>query len=183
MDSLNRAENSLLELLLNGKGLLIISGEVNSGKTLTIEKLILLLQSTGKKVGGVYSKGIFRENIKIGFNIIDIKSGKVKHIASIAPQDNFILNQGRYYFDPDIFYEYNNKLINSLDADVIFIDEIGYLELKGKGFYPSVKNLLEYFSGKLVFVIRSIVLDEVLNKFNLDRKNIFVLEENWLDNF
>ena len=167
MDFLNPEENSLLELLQSGKRVLIITGEINSGKTSAVEKLIFLLQSAGKKTCGVYSRGILKDNKKIGFEIVDIKSGRAKQIASVHAESNFNVSQGRYFFNVDIFDEYNKIIMNSFDEDVIIIDEIGPLELKDGGFFPLIQNCLANFKGKLVFVIRDHLIENVLAKFNL----------------
>jgi nucleoside-triphosphatase THEP1 len=167
MDSRSPAENSLLEFLLSGKRFLIITGEVNSGKTSTVEKIISDLRAVQKNVGGVYSKGIFSENEKTGFIVVDIKSGEAKQLASIQSDNNFNLNQGRFYFNPEIFREYNTKILNSLNSDVIIIDEVGKLELDEKGFSPSVQFLINEFAGKIILVVRKSLADKVFNKFHL----------------
>jgi nucleoside-triphosphatase THEP1 len=178
MVSRSREENILLELLLNGKRLLIISGEVNSGKTSAIEKIILLLQSLGKKVVGVYSKGIFFENTKIGFNLININSGDTKQIASIKPDDDFIFNQGRYYFNEIVFNEFSDYLLNSPASEFIIIDEVGPLEILEKGFYNLLKSLIDNYNGKIILVIRKRLFVKVKNKFNINSRDIDLFEIN-----
>src|SRR3989339_126723 len=130
MDFHSLEENSLLELLQSGKRFLIITGEVNSGKTSTVEKMISLLQTSGRGVGGVYSKGIFNNRGKSGFNMVDIKSGELIQIASINSDEKFMLKQGRFFFNPEVFDKYNKREDELSESDVVIVDEIGYLELK-----------------------------------------------------
>lgn len=176
MDSRSPAENSLLEFLHSGRRFLIITGEVNSGKTSTVEKIISDLRAGQKNVGGVYSKGIFIENEKTGFIAVDIKSGETKQLASIQSDNNFNLNQGRFYFNPEVFREYNTNIFNSLNSDVIIIDEVGKLELDEKGFFPSVQYLINDFAGKIIMVVRKSLADKVLNKFHLIPEDVETLE-------
>lgn len=178
MDSRSPEENSLSEFLHSGKRILIITGEVNSGKTSTVEKLISNLYAEQKTIGGVYSKGLFSGKEKIGFKLIDIKSGDAKQLASIQFDNNFNLNHGKYYFKPEVFEEYNTKILSVFDSDVIIIDEVGKLELVEKGFFPSVQYLINDFTGKIIMVVRKSLAKKVLKKFHLKQEDIDTLELN-----
>lgn len=172
MDFHSQEENSLLEFLHSGKRFLIITGKVNSGKTSTVEKIISFLKESGKKVGGVYAKGIFQAGEKSGFEIVDIKSGYTKQIASVKSDSTFDFKQGRYFFNLEVFKEYNQTLSNSFDCEVIIFDEIGPIELLGKGFHSAVLSLLKNFNGRLIFVIRESLVEEVISMFGISLEEI-----------
>lgn len=176
MDFHNPAENSLLELLLNGKRYLFITGEVDSGKTSTVERIISLLKKNGRSVGGFYSKGIFDQNKKIGFNIADINSGELTQIASATADRKFLLKQGKFFFNPEVFSTCNERNTELPQPEVFIVDEIGYLELKNDGFFPLIKNLVNHFKGKLVLSIRKSVLTEMINKLKLNESEIDLVD-------
>lgn len=176
MDFLSPEESSLLEFLHSGKRILIITGEVNSGKTTTVERVIALLTKNGISVGGFYSKGIFDGDKKVGFNIVDIKSGELTQFASITANEKYLLKQGRYFFNPVVFDECNVKIKNSFESEVIIIDEIGPIELKEMGFYLIVSSLITNFGGKLIFVIRESEVLKVINLFSINAEDIFLLK-------
>ena len=178
MDSHSQEENSLSEFLQSGKRFLIITGEVNSGKTSTVEQIISLLHSADKKIGGVFSKGTFIGSEKTGFNVIDVKSYCTKQLASIYFDKNFTISQGRYYFDPEVFKEFNNRLIQPSESDIIVIDEIGYLELYEKDFFPSIEFLINKSTNKIIFTVRKNLLEKIMNKFHLADTQVLILKNN-----
>ena len=163
----NRDERILLESWPNGKRILIITGKINSGKSSKLEKIIRQLNSAGKNIKGFITKGIFTDSCKIGYNLIDISTGAEYHLASISSKNNFILKQGRFYFNEAVFEEVNNKLIENFNGDVIVFDEIGHLELNKKGFYRSLNVCMKNFKGKLIIVVRGSLLENILSAFQI----------------
>jgi len=81
---------------------------------------------------------------------------------------------GRYLFDPKVFYWAQQKLINELNnaKDILIIDEIGYLELKGEGLEPMLTKIItqteEANNIKLLLVVRKSLINQVIEhyKFN-----------------
>ena len=170
----NRDERILLESWPNGKRILIITGKVNSGKSSKLEKIIRQLNSAGKNIKGFITKGIFTDSCKIGYNLIDISTGAEYRLASISPKDNFTLKQGRFYFNEAVFEKINEKIIQNFNGDVIVFDEIGHLEMKKKGFYRSLRVCLKDFKGKLIIVVRSSLLENILSEIQIYDDNIIL---------
>lgn len=166
------AENFLPEYLRNGKKIIIITGEVNSGKTARVEKVVALLNRLQGRTAGVYSKGVFRKEKKVGYTIVSVESGQSSGFATDTQTDKYTLRQGRYWFDESVFEVYNQKLIEKQNSDYILIDEIGPLELKDKGFHIALKHLLQHHQKKLILIIRSRLIEKVLNKYGLKKEDV-----------
>lgn len=174
MDSRSQEENISLDSWLNGKKVLIISGERNSGKSTKLERIITGLLKRGKNVKGVISKGYFSGKIKSNYDAVYISNGKVYQLASITESKKFNLKQGKYFFDEKVFDEINKLLKDDMICDVNVFDEISYLELNEKGFYPSLKHYLDNFEGQLIISIRNNLLQEVINKFQITADSVIL---------
>ncbi|HMN17368.1 MAG TPA: nucleoside-triphosphatase [Ignavibacteriaceae bacterium] len=172
MDFHNPEENYLWEFLHSGKRFMLITGEVNSGKSSLVEKIISFLKKNEKSIDGFYSKGIFDGNKKIGYNIVELKSGKLTQIASATTNKKFQMKQGKYFFNPEVFEDFNKINLRSIETDVFIVDEIGYLELKGKGFYPFVYKLIKHYEGKIILSIRKSILIEMMTKLKLENSKV-----------
>jgi nucleoside-triphosphatase THEP1 len=67
-------------------------------------------------------------------------------------------------------------------ADELIFDEIGPLEIRGEGFSGLLKLTLQNYSGKLLIVLRSDIVKEAIEAFQLDRFPITVIDFEELKN-
>jgi nucleoside-triphosphatase THEP1 len=61
------------------------------------------------------------------------------------------------------------------DAVELIFDEIGPLEIRGEGFSSLLKHTLQNYSGKLLIVLRSEIVEQAIEAFQLDRFPITVI--------
>jgi len=131
---------------------IIVTGKVGVGKTTVCEKVIYMAKSLGYNCGGILTP-----KSKEGITILDIETGEREVLASI---NNIYQgpHTGKYYFNPEGI-DFGTKALDSgISSDILFVDEIGYLELKGEGF---VKILEPIRTGKVknsILVIRKELL-------------------------
>lgn len=144
---------------------IIVSGRVGIGKTTICEKVVERARTLGYSCGGILTPKVPDK----GIIVVDVQTGERKALASIKKiyQGPHI---GKYFFNPDAI-EFGIKAIDrGISSDILFVDEIGYLELKGEGF---VKILELVRVGKVkssILVIRK----ELLPAFSAQ------LGSNWL---
>lgn len=94
---------------------------------------------------------------------------------------------GKYFFKEDTF-AISRQLISELvpvNNGLIIIDEIGKLELKEKGFEPSLSAFVEKIKSdhtncKVILVVRDFLLQEVIEKYGLQTAK--VVDHNWIEN-
>lgn len=142
----------------------IISGETRSGKTTYLKKIINRIreQDSSLKIGGLIAHGIDKEGERYGFDIEDVALGKKAFLCSQKPIEN-ALKTGRFYFSKEGLVFGEKALTSNLEnTDLLVIDEIGYLELKGKGWFESIEKALEYPNLNMIWVVRKQILEEVL---------------------
>lgn len=162
---------------------LMMTGPIGVGKSTLLARLVETGTREGLRIGGIISLRIWDEGETMGYNMIDIDSGKTVPLALVGNRlDEFGVEKDDVaYFPPELFggricryhflesaFVQGNLLLNELnrkkhDFDVIAVDEIGFLELNGMGFSNSVPLLrdLKEFPGLVVVVCRDFLATRV----------------------
>lgn len=122
---------------------IFITGMPGVGKTTVAHKIIAILKEKGLKVGGIYCPEIRVNNVRVGFEIIDLLTGNRGILSHI--DQKYGPRVGKYRVNiqdlSNIGVEGINKAVR--EADCIVIDEIGPMELQGEDFQEAVKNIVE----------------------------------------
>ena len=115
----------------------IITGARHAGKTTYALKLKDILAFNGINTGGFICEGTFRNGQRDSFFIKSLLTYEKELIADKNKSDD----SKNYFFGSYTFYkkgfdfaynEYEKSILNK--KDIIFIDEIGKMELEGGGF-------------------------------------------------
>jgi nucleoside-triphosphatase THEP1 len=115
--------------------------------------------------------------------ILSLMINDKKHLYSISQKQSKCLEIdsdnairiGRYRFDPDVFGWARKQLAADLKTNpkILIIDEVGPLEINGKGLEPAVLNVLglakEIPGLILVLVVRETMVAEVQDFFKLEQ--------------
>ena len=150
----------------------IITGRVNSGKT---TELIKIYNRLGMG-DGFYNRKLYSHGHYTGQEIVILSSGKSKLWSCRgAKLQNFkqCFCYGTYSFSKE-GAEYAENTINSIlksGIEPIYIDEIGPLELQGKGFHKLFKCCLEA-NREIYVVIRESCVEAVIKKYNITNYKI-----------
>ncbi|MEM2440695.1 MAG: NTPase [Candidatus Bathyarchaeia archaeon] len=130
------------------KRILLLTGSPGVGKTTLLLKVVDALRSRGYSVGGMVSREVRAGGTRIGFEILDLASGKRGWLAhvnqKIGPQ------VGKYRVNiADLDSVGVEAILKALrECDIIAVDEIGPMELFSEKFRKAVQEAIE--SGKLV---------------------------------
>lgn len=152
---------------------IVITGAVGVGKTSVCERVAGMLKDQGLSCGGI----ITPKAPGGGIIVVDITSGRREVLASTGDiyKGPHI---GKYYFNP-LGIAFGMKAIErGMCTDVLFVDEIGPLELSGGGF---VRALELFGSGRArnsVVVIR----EELLKVFLAESKTSVSIFETTIKN-
>lgn len=152
----------------------ILSGAIASSKTRTLGELIELLKGSAVKIGGFYSPRIMEHDITTGYDIISISSGKSAALLRLAEGDSN-LKIGKYRLIPDGF-SLGRELLkpeNNNSNQLVVIDEIGKLELQGKGWAKSLEALLHSRKNHLLIAVRTDFVDAVIEKWHIKNYRVF----------
>jgi nucleoside-triphosphatase THEP1 len=163
---------------LNSKNTIyIISGETRSGKTTFLKQIISeLKQAKNYKINGIIAHGIDRNNERFGFEIENIATEQKQILCTQEPVEN-AKKIGRFYFNNEGLSFGKKALLDNIDtADLLVIDEIGYMELKGKGWFSVIEQAMDYPDLDMIWVVRKRILEEVLQLWQ--HSNIKVIDIN-----
>lgn len=135
----------------------IICAERDSGKTTFARTLI-------KR--GMIEKGIISlsNKDKSEYYALNVETGEWKILLSKNGEGEDSI--GPFKINNESF-SWANDILSTLDSGSILIDEIGRLELSGKGFAPSLLTLLKK-DVALYITVRTPFLKEVVEYFNIE---------------
>jgi nucleoside-triphosphatase len=130
------------------KRILLLTGVPGVGKTSVLMKIVESLKAGGYSVGGMVSREVRVGTDRVGFEILDLKTGRKGWLARVGQNQGPCV--GRYQVNLEEIRSIGAKAIATAvtDSDIIVIDEIGPMELHSSEFKEAVKRAAE--SPKLI---------------------------------
>jgi nucleoside-triphosphatase len=130
--------------------ILILTGAPGVGKTTILTKTVNALKTKGARVGGMVTREVREDNVRVGFEILDLNSDKHGWLAHVKGQGD--PQVGKYHVNIN---DLNNVGVAAITyalekCDVIAIDEIGPMELFSQKFKQVVSQALE---GKKIMLM------------------------------
>ncbi|MFX1600415.1 MAG: NTPase [Promethearchaeota archaeon] len=156
---------------------ILITGLPRSGKSTLISKLIDHYSKKNYTIRGFQTPEVRESGNRIGFDIIDIYSGKISQLARVGDLKTKY-RVGKYTVFVEEFDKY---LADSLDLegkviDLIVIDEIGKMELFSKEFQNFVKRI--FISNKTILATIGLKLNHPIKDFLLSLPTVQLLNLN-----
>jgi molybdopterin-guanine dinucleotide biosynthesis protein A len=159
---------------------LVITGEVQSGKTTWGTKYCNWLKERNFIVGGVLCPEVKNNGLRVGYNVVDVRTGQSSVFGRFITDTDFPgVEVGRYRISYDGLEFANRVIIEALDGrcDMIFIDEIGHLELAGHGI-AEVARIALHKAANTTTIVRKTLLTEFIECFQLkELKREFVVND------
>ena len=173
-----------MQTMISNKNI-IITGKPGCGKSTLISRLKEYLNTDFTiKIGGISTPEIRRDGVRVGFNIINIYSNEIGILSHINQKSGPRISK----------YKVNLKDLNEIgvkaivfaikNCDIIFLDEIGKMEIISKNFQNAVLDAFN--SSKIVIAtmglrIRHTFIDEIKSRNDIEilhltinnRENIF----------
>ncbi len=140
----------------------LVVGERNSGKTAYIQNALARARRRGLTAAGFYSEAEWLDGVKARFHLRDVaQPGHRRLLASVDPEPGLDLRAGLYYLSSAAFQTAERVLKETGDVDLIVLDEVGPLEMRGGGFRPALRYLLRHHDGLLLLTARPKVATEL----------------------
>lgn len=154
----------------------LLTGPVGGGKTTYLRKVIQALSSSDLAVDGFLNKRLLEDEATIGYDLYDLKLG-----ASIP----FLRKQGEadwertgdYFFLPQGLETASRIVARGARSDLLVIDEVGPLELKGRGLWPALEPVLSNKDCPCLLVVRERILAELLAQLPGQETMIFQVDD------
>ena len=163
---LNELKNSTVKTI-------VITGAIGSGKTTFLKELNAKIKLSNRSVSGFYSERIIKNEETIGYDVVAVE--KCEKAVFLRKSGKDEQEKVGPYFIYEDGVNLAQKSINS-SANYIFIDEIGKLELKGKGWANILPDLVNSDST-LILSLREEIHQELIRKFKLKPTFIFTIGE------
>jgi len=149
------------------KKIQILTGPVHSGKTTKL----MQWAAVHKNIDGIFQPVI---DDKRFIYHISSRTLKILEAAEAQPENELIII-GKYKFRKSVFDWAQNILLDCLDKklDWLIIDEIGPLELEGKGLEPAISkifNQIDKLNGNVLCVVRDSILGKFAEHYRLEGK-------------
>ena len=124
------------------KRLFFVTGQPGIGKTTVIIEAANGLKQRGYTVGGMISREVRQEGVRVGFEVADLDSGAKGWLAHVNQHEG--PQVGKYRVNLSDFESVGVKAVqNALKrTQVIILDEIGPMELSSNAFIQVVKDAL-----------------------------------------
>ncbi len=121
------------------------------GKTTVFSKAVAMLQAQGYSVGGVVSREVRENGVRVGFELADLAGGKRGWLANVNQKTGPQVGKYRVNLE-DLENVGARAILDAVDnSDVVAIDEIGPMELFSEKFKEAATKALE--SGKPVIAV------------------------------
>jgi molybdopterin-guanine dinucleotide biosynthesis protein A len=147
---------------------LLIVGESGSGKTSWCRKYTSGRRESGSSIGGILCPAIERQGQRVGSNALDLLTGQEVPFARLSRHGAFKAGEriGDYTISRDGISFACGAIKRAVESrcDLVVIDEIGPLELSGKGLMPAVELALASAVNVLI-VVRSSLKEAVQRRF------------------
>ncbi len=152
------------------KRILIVTGPIQTGKTTRLFKFVNDLKSVD---------GILAPIVEGKRHLFHISTRTLKILE--APESSETISIGKYHFLKSTFDWANEKLIKSLNKvpEYLVIDELGKLELNGKGLHKSAIYMLRHsqkYSTKVVFVVRDYLLKQMIDFYRISAEEYEIMD-------
>ena len=147
---------------------ILLSGDQNEGKTTKLLRIYYELKEIGIPIFGFAASGIWDNDKKTGFNLLDLKTNQSMLLATIFPHKDY-LKLGRFFFNPKAMM-HGNQIMSEMLTDrphIIFIDEIGKFELQGSVWHHSYQKLIKNPKQCVLTVVRTQLIEQIKKKYDL----------------
>ena len=145
---------------------LLVVGEPGSGKTSWCREYVDEQRKRGATVGGILCPAIEKKGQRVGTNALDLLTGQEIPFARLSGHRSFKAGEkiGDYTISRDGILFACGAIQRAVESscDLVVIDEVGPLELSGKGLMPAVELALR--AGVNVLIVVRSSLKEALQK-------------------
>ena len=150
----------------------ILTGPVHSGKTTLLKKVVYKLKEQKIKIEGFLSEAVWKNQEMDGYDLFDLKEQRsIPFIRRTGEKEWQKI--GLYFFIPQSLAEAEKIILRGKDADILAVDEVGPLELAGKGLWPALKQVVFQPSTRYLLVVRIDILEDFLEMLGKRKVKVF----------
>ena len=146
----------------------VLTGPKHSGKTTFLKGMSCALKEMSVILNGFLSLGVREKGAVLGYDLYDLVDGKTTPLLR-KEGDEHRQRAGPYYLMPKGLEEAERILFRKQEVDLLIVDEVGILEMRGQGLWPALSKKLFAPHINCLIVVQERILDDFLQKMG-DRK-------------
>jgi nucleoside-triphosphatase THEP1 len=150
----------------------MLTGPLHSGKTALLKESVQKFKDQKIRADGFLSLAVFEDQERIGYDLFDLKKEESIPILRKIGEESW-LKIGPYFFVPSGLEEAQKVISRCRAAEICVVDEVGPLELTGKGFWPALKQVLFPPVTTFLISVRESILDEFLSTLGKIETRVF----------
>lgn len=162
---------------------ILLTGHYAAGKTSFLKEMMEVMKEKKVALRGFYSPRVMNGTETVGYNLTDVVSGETKEFLRIA-EGGYIPEVGKYRIDHAALDHFGRILIQPFtEKTLVIIDEVGKLEVAGKGWFDSIQKLNRQAGLVQLWVVRTNFVPIIIEKFGLEKPLVLTLETDKLHEF
>ena len=162
------------------KQIFILSGAQGEGKTTRCLELVDQLKAKGESVGGIVASGFWENNIRSGFDLMDVQSLQKIPFAKREAEEAWLKIKA-YYFNPLAIQEGEGILRRAVsENDWIILDEIGKLDIQGYLWSSVFMESIKTPNKNWIICVRDIFVDEVIKHWEMQNVKVLQLKDDFV---
>jgi nucleoside-triphosphatase THEP1 len=154
----------------------ILTGPVHIGKTTLLERIVYELKKEKIDIDGFLSESVLENQEVIGYDLCDIKEEEsIPFIRKEGERDWQRI--GPFFFIPQGLARAKEIIFRGKENALLIVDEVGPLELGGKGLWPALKEVIFQPLKRSVLVVRANILEDFLAMLGKSEVKVFDIKE------
>jgi nucleoside-triphosphatase THEP1 len=145
--------------------ILLVTGPQGSGKTGFVLSLADALRLEHIPITGIASICVLEQGSRTGYDVRNLRNGQQTPLCRIGAPDRG-MKAGQFSFIPEAFdfgLEALQTGIQAPDMDLMILDELGPLELEGKGWAAVLQKMRESTAKVLLITVRPSLVEPVVS--------------------
>ena len=156
----------------------IVTGPVHSGKTTLLKNINQEMRRKELKIDGFLSESQWKGQEILGYDLLDLTEEKSYPFIRRSGEKNWD-KIGPFYFIPETLALAKQIIKRTQNTDICVIDEVGPLELTGKGFWPELEGSLMRTHPHHLLVVRASILEKFLIRINRKDVRVFDVQDEY----
>lgn len=125
---------------------------------------------------GFLSEAVFTGKERTGYDLLDLREDRSIPLLRIAGEEEW-QRIGSYFFISSGIEKAEKIILRSGEAQICVVDEVGPLELEGRGFWPALERVLLPPSTNFLIVVRETILENFMDILGKTDARVFAMKE------
>ena len=152
--------------------ILVLTGVVHSGKTTFLKNFLPSLEALQLPVCGYLSPLVMVEGRAAGYDLFDIRKGQAIPFLRTEGEAGWP-KVGPYFFLPAGLEAAETAIRSHRPGEILIVDEVGPMELSGRGVRSALKEALSKPSVYCLLVVRKPLLTDLRRMLGNQQVEVF----------